>query len=275
MARSQRRIEAAIEPLDDGAVRRATTLAGWTVAHVLAHLARNADSHRRRAEGAARGESVDQYPGGYAGRARAIETDAARSAFQLVRDVAVTGELLATTWASLPSPAWRVVSRDVSGTERPLTELPGRRWQELEVHLVDLGVGVTHRDWTDDFVGVWLPRLRSMLFSRLPPDASGPEPGAIDERDELAWLYGRFLPPGLPALPRGVDPRASGAASRAEWARAFHAGDHPVELAEVAVGEAAGGVGVEQAEAVPEGEVQPPGHRGSADSQPEGHTGGG
>ena len=201
MALSQRRVDAAIEPLDDATVRQATALPGWTVAHLLAHLARNADSHRRRARGAARGETVDQYPGGYAGRAQEIETDAGRPAAELVGDVIVSGELLTATWQSLPASAWGVVTRDVGGRELPLRELPCRRWQELEIHLVDLGVGLTHREWSDDFVGVWLPRLRSTLRSRLPPDAPAPEPGTLDERDELAWLFGRFRPQGLPELP--------------------------------------------------------------------------
>ena len=200
VARAQRRLSAAIEGLDDATARRASALPGWTVGHVLTHLARNADSHRRRAEAATRGETVEQYPGGYAGRAQEIDAGAGRTAAELVDDVVVTGDLLAKTWQSLPASAWGVTSLDVGGTERPLHELPSRRWQELEVHLVDLDVGVSHRDWSDDFVGVWLPRLRFSLTSRLPPGAPAPGHGVLDERDELAWLYGRLRRGDLPTL---------------------------------------------------------------------------
>ena len=78
--------------------------------------------------------------------------------------------------------------------------LVGRSWQELEVHVVDLGVGVTHRDWSDDFVAVWLPRLREGAADRLAAGAELPIPGAVDEHDELAWLYGRLRRDDLPEL---------------------------------------------------------------------------
>ena len=53
------------------------------------------------------------------------------------------------------------------------------------MHVVDLGVGVTQRDWSDDFVAVWLPRLREGASGRLAGGSELPKPGALDERDEL------------------------------------------------------------------------------------------
>ena len=44
----------AIEGLTDDQVLRPSLLPGWTVGHVLTHVARNADSHVRRAEAASR-----------------------------------------------------------------------------------------------------------------------------------------------------------------------------------------------------------------------------
>ncbi|HEY5244074.1 MAG TPA: maleylpyruvate isomerase N-terminal domain-containing protein, partial [Acidimicrobiales bacterium] len=64
--------------LTDEQARSASQLPDWTVGHVLTHLARNGDSVVRRLEGAARGETVDQYPGGYAGRASEIAVGAGR-----------------------------------------------------------------------------------------------------------------------------------------------------------------------------------------------------
>jgi maleylpyruvate isomerase len=101
---------------------------------------------------------------------------------------------------SLPPSAWSAVSRDVGGRERRLFDLPGRRWQELEVHVIDLGVGVTYRDWPDDFVAQSLPRLRAEAQARLPAGAQLPGPGVLDDREELAWLYGRLERPDLPEL---------------------------------------------------------------------------
>jgi len=197
---AQQRFLVAIRDLNDAAVSRDSLLPGWSVGHVLAHVARNADSHVRRCEAAARGEVVEQYPGGYAGRAAEIESTAARPAVDLIADVRASGERLEHRWASLPDDAWTMVTIDVGGRERPLAALPSRRWQELEVHVVDLGAGVTHRHWSDDFVGAFLPGVRASLSFRLPDGARMPVSGTLDERDELAWLYGRLRRDDLPEL---------------------------------------------------------------------------
>lgn len=192
---AQRRFDACIAGFVDDDVRRMTELPGWTVGHLLTHVARNADSHVRRAEAAARNEVVEQYPGGFEGRAAEIEAGASRTAAVLIDDVRISAERMHRAWESTPEGAWTSVTRDVGGRTRPLADLVMRRWQELEVHAVDLGVGVTHRDWPDDFVVEWLPRLRGAF-----PDRPATPPG-LDERDELAWLYGRLQRADLPALP--------------------------------------------------------------------------
>jgi maleylpyruvate isomerase len=197
---AQRRLVAAIVDLDDEQLRRPSLLPGWTVAHVLTHVARTADSHRRRAHAAARGESVDQYPGGYEGRAAEIERGAARPAPEIRDDVAGSAEAMRAAWRDVPDEGWEVVSRDVGGRARPLHGLPARRWQELEVHVVDLDVGVTHRDWSPDFVSVWLPVLRAGAPARMPGGTTLPASGLLDDRDTLAWLYGRWSRPDLPVL---------------------------------------------------------------------------
>lgn len=197
---AQRRFMRAIDDVDDRVVARPSLLPGWTVGHVLAHVARNADSHVRRTEASVRGEVVEQYLGGLVGRAAEIERSAAQTAEELRRDVAGSAETLDAIWDATPDRAWSQVTRDVGGRERPLHRLPSRRWQELEVHVVDLGVGITHRDWSTEFVDDYLPRLRDGLAARLPAGADPPGPGALDAHDELAWLYGRLARPALPVL---------------------------------------------------------------------------
>jgi len=197
--RAHVRFVEAIATLDDQDVRRASLLPGWTVAHVLTHVARNADSHVRRAEAARSGEVVDQYVGGAEGRSAEIEAGASRSAADVIADVRRSAEAVEATWRELPAPAWAGRSRDTRGGERPLFELPARRWQELEVHLVDLDIGVSHRSWSDDFVLEWLPRTRERLWKQVP----GLADGATFEHaaDELAWFYGRLHRPDLTELP--------------------------------------------------------------------------
>lgn len=196
-----RLVAVATTSIDDAAVTQPSTLPGWSVGHVLTHIARNADSHRRRAEAAGSGVVVEQYIGGYEGRAAEIETGATRSARELIDDVRSSANRLISAWVGLPVGAWMATTRDVGGTERPLRELPARRWQELEVHLVDLRVGVTHQDWSDEFVSAWLPRLRVSLPRRLPANEQMPQRACFsNDREELAWLYGRLDRPDLPAL---------------------------------------------------------------------------
>jgi maleylpyruvate isomerase len=195
VAESQRRFDQAIASVTDAVARRPSLLPGWTGGHVLTHVARNADSHTRRTEAAVRHEMVDQYPGGYEGREAEIDAGAGRSASELIDDVRSSAAAMHAAWLAAPESAWANVTRDVGGRERPLADLVLRRWQELDVHLVDLDIGVTHRDWSDAFVSEWLPRLRAYHGDR------AETPADLDERDELAWLYGRLKRDDLPVLP--------------------------------------------------------------------------
>ena len=193
------RFLSAVERLSDEDMRIPSRLPGWTTGHVLTHVARNADSHLRRAQAASVGEMVDQYEGGSAGRELAIQAGSLRSAADNIGDVRRSAGAIEEVWRTLPVEAWTCRSRDVSGRERPLFELPSRRWQEVEVHLVDLNVGVSPRDWPSEFILEWLPRTRERMWSQLPIEANGV---AWDHpADELAWLYGRLSRIDLPAPP--------------------------------------------------------------------------
>ena len=67
------------------------------------------------------------------------------------------------------------------------------------MHLVDLDIGITHRDWPDAFVAHWLPRTRERLWATLTPEAQA-VPFA-EPAEELAWLYGRLRRTDLPEPP--------------------------------------------------------------------------
>src|SRR4051794_40736294 len=81
------RLAELVQGLSDDATRAPSLLPGWTVGHVLTHIARNADSMTRRIDGAARDKIVDQYRGGAAGRSGEIDQGAFRAATALVADV--------------------------------------------------------------------------------------------------------------------------------------------------------------------------------------------
>ena len=199
MVDAHARLVRQLDGITDDDVGRPTGLPRWRVGHVLTHLARTAASHLRRIAAASRGEAVDQYDGGPEGRATEIEAGARRPAGDLVADVRASAENVDESFAAVRPEQWTARSRDIGGQERCLFELPARRWQEVEVHLVDLDVGVTPLDWPDAFVQYWLPRTRERAWRSFQPEARRAH---FDHpAEELAWLYGRLRRPDLPELP--------------------------------------------------------------------------
>src|SRR4051794_7646615 len=98
LAESEARMRAIITPLAEVVLTTPSSLPGWTLAHLHTHIARNADSHVRRIEAAHRGEVVDQYEGGPAGREREIEEGARRDAQTIADDVVETSLHLDAAW---------------------------------------------------------------------------------------------------------------------------------------------------------------------------------
>ena len=173
--------------LTEDQARAPSLLPDWTVGHVLTHIARNADSVVRRLEGAVRGVIVDQYPGGYAGRAAEIAAGANRSPSELLEDVAESATHLEAVCLSIPEAAWERPTRDVTGAERPARTMMLSRWREIEVHHADLGLGYGPADWPDGLIAAWLPRELERLPQRTDPSLL------------LAWAIGRAEAPTLPA----------------------------------------------------------------------------
>src|SRR4051794_11840892 len=101
--------------------RADSQLPGWTVGHVLTHIARNADSVAGMIEGALAGRVADQYPGGFEGRAEGIDAGAARDRDALVEDVRATGTRVVRLAADVDPATWaNGRGRVVSGDEFPL-----------------------------------------------------------------------------------------------------------------------------------------------------------
>jgi maleylpyruvate isomerase len=188
------RLSETLETVTDEVARQPSLLSGWTVGHVLTHLARNADGQLRHVEGALRDEVVDQYPGGREGRAADIEAGAGRPAAELVADVRQSATAVEAAWESVPEVAWGRYARAVSGALLPLEVLPWRRWREVEVHHADLGLAFGYHDWSDGFVAEELPRLLVALPDRLSDPRS--------RRQICAWLFDRAPQPGPLVLER-------------------------------------------------------------------------
>jgi len=218
---AHRRLLGALSSLSDAVARRPSRLAGWTVGHVVTHLARNADSFTTALEAAARGELGVQYPGGAEGRAADIEAGAPRDAASLVDDLARATTALERAWARTPAVIWRDgYACTANRVPYPLAESAFRRWREVEVHGADLGLapGPVWTGWSDGYLSGEIDRQLPKLAERLPPGTAVrltledgsvvhvplPDPDAASGRlsrgELVAWLLGRARPEGLPDL---------------------------------------------------------------------------
>jgi maleylpyruvate isomerase len=189
LAASHRRLFAAIDGLPDDVARRPSRLPGWSVGHLLTHLARNADSGVRRLAGAARDEVVDQYPGGAEGRDAEIEEGAARPAAELVADVRESALACERAAAELPDGAWDRLGRAVGGGTHTMRRVIVSRIREVELHHVDLGLGYEPTDWPEDFARSELDRALAHMTEHVDPAVF------------LGWLSGRGPAPDLPPWP--------------------------------------------------------------------------
>jgi maleylpyruvate isomerase len=186
---AHRRLLVRASRIDDATARRPSLLPGWSVGHVLTHVARNADGHSRRLQGALEGREVARYPGGSDQRNREIEDGAGRTALELIADLDASSTRLEETWSRCERGGWP--NANLLAADRwPTTGSPIRRLREVEVHHVDLNLGYAAADWPDHYVDWELPLTLAGVPERLR------DPG--DVRRLLAWLIGRSpFPDGL------------------------------------------------------------------------------
>ena len=198
-AKAHSTVIAALQGLTDEQVRQASLLPGWTVGHVVAHIAGNAIGHRRMIDAAIRGEVGEMYPGGHEQRTNDIEAGARRTAAELVAEVTATAAQLEAAWAAVPSDAWARRGIMFAG-EAPIADLPFIRWREVSVHHADLGLGYSWSDWGEDYIRLELVRLTMLWSSRKPMGMTDlpPEAMTVSPQHRVAWLLGRAEIDGLP-----------------------------------------------------------------------------
>lgn len=187
--RSHAALVAWLRDLDAVEPHRPSLLPGWTVGHVLTHLARNADSHRTMLDGR------PQYPSA-AARDEAIERGARRRWSELVDDATSSVDALDERWARETD--WTGTATMSSGS-RPRHLLPLLRQREVEVHRVDLGLGYGFDDLPGDYVRRDL-RVLEMLWRARRPMGLTPLPDTalrLPSPTRLAWLLGRVEVDGL------------------------------------------------------------------------------
>ncbi len=173
----------ALSDLTDDDAREPSLLPGWTRAHVVSHLARNADALCNLLHWAETGEerymyeSIDQ-------RDADIEAGAARSAHDLrVDSSAAAGRLVQRLNELDVRHEDNLVARMPGTPTFPAREIATHRWVELEVHHADLGLGYGRESWAPAFCDVLLDRV-------MDDRADGPAMVLASGDTGRTWKYG-------------------------------------------------------------------------------------
>ncbi len=189
-----------LDQLPDDALGEPSRLPDWSRAHVVAHLARNADALVNLLTWARTGVETPMYPSREA-RDADIATTAAQTPDQLRADYAAACARLAEAIETTSTEAWGAPVRTMQGKTVPATDVPWMRAKEIWVHGVDLDGGLSFADapadfctrLVDDVMGVFAERGQApdMTTVEGPPSAVA----AWMTRGDTSGLSGEVPPP--------------------------------------------------------------------------------
>ncbi|WP_328346419.1 maleylpyruvate isomerase family mycothiol-dependent enzyme [Streptomyces violaceus] len=205
--------------LTDADLSTPSTLPGWTRAHVIGHVARNAEALGRLAAWARTGVPTPMYADREQ-RAAEIESSAALPPAVLRQDLTSTAAGLENALEALDPTTWRAEVKSALGRAIPAAEIPWMRVREVWLHAVDLAAGATFADLPAGLVDTLLDDVTGTLSTRphcpavrlAPTDreagwrlgsatAEAPTTAEAPAADLLAWVTGRGVPAAAVALP--------------------------------------------------------------------------
>jgi maleylpyruvate isomerase len=156
---ADQRLVRSVDSLTDSDWSVTSLLPGWTRAHVVAHLALNAEGFDRALGGVQDGEPIAVYDSTEA-RDAAIEDLATEDSNEIRDRLFSATSALRHTFGSLTGDQWQAtVDRLPDGPVWPVTHLLTARRQEVEIHHADLDLGYGPHDWPADFATVLLDRV--------------------------------------------------------------------------------------------------------------------
>ena len=211
-------VSGALAGLDDAAFTSPTELAGWTRAHVVAHLSANADAvGQPRALGGHRRADADVLVHGAAQR-RHRGGQPPVLASELTEWFNRSAATLDDAMASLTDQQWEAEVVTAQGRTVPASETPWMRAREVMVHAVDLGTGIGFDDLPEDFLTALCDDIVGKRTAAAGSDAAGPAlaieatdtGGSLDDRrarrtPSPSWAPSAPSPPTSP----GAAPMAS------------------------------------------------------------------
>lgn len=205
------RFEAAVRGVTDEALTAPSALPGWSRAHVVTHVARNADAVGNLLSWARTGAENPMYASREQ-RDADIAAGAGRPPGEVRDDLRAADARLARALARLPAAAWAVPVRTAQGRMVPAGEVPWMRVREVWIHAVDLDAGTTFADLPPGLVAALLDDATAMFAGRgdapgvelqvtdagstgvAGPWRTGERPGAVVRgaaAQLLGWLLGR------------------------------------------------------------------------------------
>jgi maleylpyruvate isomerase len=167
-----------VSRLDDAEIGLPSLLPGWTRAHVVTHLARNADALVNLLTWARTGIEHPMYAS-RADRDADIEEGALRLAQVIREDLIAACDRLDVAARRLTGSDWQAPIAHRTGRVFPAVDVPIMRLFEVCVHLVDLDVGV-------GFESLQERHLELLLDVAIYPHLKHTEGEPIDVRVELS-----------------------------------------------------------------------------------------
>jgi maleylpyruvate isomerase len=131
--------------MGDDAFAAPSLLPDWTRAHVLTHVARNADGMGNLIMWARTGTRTPAYAS-YDQRNADIESGAKRSPAEIRADVVASSDRLAAVVRDTPDQAWSTTVETPRGAPLPAADILWWRAREVWVHSVDLDTGASFAD---------------------------------------------------------------------------------------------------------------------------------
>jgi maleylpyruvate isomerase len=192
---------ATVDGLSEADFAAASVLPGWSVAHVISHVASNATGITRAIDAAIAGDPVPWVYETNAGRDAEIDERAAWPSARLADLNRQSVTDLKTSLAGVTD-QWEVLlPRVIDGPAWSILDWVGARWREVEIHHTDMGVGYTHHDWDDAFVDYLtsvaaFDREPEVALTLRSPDGDvevggGGQVVSGSRRDLVWWLIGR------------------------------------------------------------------------------------
>lgn len=183
---ADQRLVRTVDSLDADGLAAPSLLPGWSRAHVVAHLALNAEGLAGVLDAAARGEQQPMYASP-ASRDSDIEELANAEVSELRERFLAATHLFARVAALVPDDRWRGrFERTPGGPTFSVATAPLMRLREVEIHHADLGADYTATDWPEAFDVVLIESMTRRPY---------PEPFRVLARDlARTWDFGEGDP---------------------------------------------------------------------------------